>query len=210
MNAARGQNPQRAVLNEACLRSRLPSQRKNLDSPTLISPCVGVICTWMAAGKEKKRELVSGLQREEWWQRSKAQQGKAHNQIAFPAQRNNHFSCIPPMNELRDDEPLVTIVQHLHVQLGDEARFFYQANVLVVSGCAGQGPIVGRRHWKQCNQPCILWPCHRVAMVWVLLSWYSPTFSFNRILSTFIPKSPPFQHFHGDQSSLFLPDCLVW
>lgn len=27
----------------------LPSQRKNLDSPTLISLCVGVTCTWMAA-----------------------------------------------------------------------------------------------------------------------------------------------------------------
>lgn len=37
----------------------IPSQRKNLDSPTLISPCIGVISTCREARREKHRQSRS-------------------------------------------------------------------------------------------------------------------------------------------------------
>lgn len=86
------------VFHKVFSRSLLPSQRKNFESPTLISPCVGVISTWMAAGeKEKKRE--ENVHEKKGWHRGEARKGEAQNQIVLPAQKNNHFSGMPSMNE---------------------------------------------------------------------------------------------------------------
>lgn len=66
-----------------------------MESPTLISPCVGVICTWMAAGSKKedrtKYALVSGSGETNGDTGGKARKGKAQNQIVLPAQKEQPF-----------------------------------------------------------------------------------------------------------------------
>lgn len=87
------------VFHKAFSRSFLPSQRKNFESPTLISPCVGVISTWMAAGEKEKKRWKKMYMRRRVTQGRSTYKGEAHNQIVLPAQENNHFSGMPSMNE---------------------------------------------------------------------------------------------------------------
>lgn len=87
------------VFHKAFSRSFLPSQRKNFESPTLISPCVGVISTWMAAGEKEKKKIEENVHEKKGDTGGSTYKGEAQNQIVLPAQENNHFSGMPSMNE---------------------------------------------------------------------------------------------------------------